>query len=312
MFARIRLGPPAARAYFALQALAGAAWWVGVATTPVVRTSTLGDLPALPIAVADIPLFVIGSALVALGLRHAAGVVAGWTALVAAGMAVYATATGLAGWGALLMIAAAAGSIGAAIIVIVGRAPFEWIAQGPFAFRASRTRGKGRIALRTALQTLFFWGLFLGVLPALIALVEARWGLRLDLPLPARIVGTAALIAATALGVWSAVTMTSRGEGTPLPSEMARRLVIAGPYRYVRNPMAVAGIAQGVAVGLMLSSWLVVVYSLCGSLVWNTVVRPIEEADLAERFGDDYISYRRRVACWIPRLRGVIRTAERT
>lgn len=302
MFAGIRIAPPAARAYFALQAVAGGCWWLGVFTLTVVRDATIGDLPVLPIALADIPLFVVGSALAAFGVRAAVWVVAPWTAMVAAAMALYATLTGLAGWGALLMVAAAAGSFAAGVVLVLGRAPFEWIARGPFAFRASRAKGRGHILARTALQTLVFWGLFLGVLPVLITAIEQRWGLHLGLPVAIRLTGAGLFLAATTLGVWTAITMSTRGEGTPLPSDMAHRLVVAGPYRVVRNPMAVAGIAQGVAVGMMLGSWLVVVYALSGSLVWNTVVRPVEEADLAERFGDEYTAYRGRVACWVPRL----------
>lgn len=304
MFAGIRIAPPAARAYFAVQAVAGGCWWVGVFLVPAIRTATLEGLPVLPIAVADIPLFVGASALAALGMRAAVWIVTCWTALVAAGMVAYATATGMAGWGALLMVAAAGGSVGAGIVIVLGRAPFEWIARGPFAFRTARIRGRTRVMARTGVQIVFFWGLFLGALPALITAVEARWGLGLDIPPGIRLTGVALFLAGTALGLWSAITMSSLGEGTPLPSEMARRLVIAGPYRFVRNPMAVAGIAQGVAVGLMLGSWLVVVYALCGSLIWNTAVRPIEEADLARRFGDEYADYSRRVSCWVPRLTG--------
>ncbi|WP_341942045.1 hypothetical protein [Microbacterium sp. LWH10-1.2] len=70
------------------------------------------------IAVADIPLFVLASALVACGIRWAVWIVVPWTALVAAGMAVYATATTLAGWGALLMALAAMGSIAAGIVIV--------------------------------------------------------------------------------------------------------------------------------------------------------------------------------------------------
>lgn len=105
------------------------------------------------------------------------------------------------------------------------------------------------------------------------------------------------LLTASALGIWSAAAMSTQGDGTPLPSATARRLVIAGPYRFVRNPMALAGIAQGVAVGLMIDSWLVVMYALCGSLVWNWVVRPLEEVDLEERFGVEYAAYACAVRC---------------
>ena len=102
-----------------------------------------------------------------------------------------------------------------------------------------------------------------------------------------------------------AAEMSARGRGTPLPAAMPNRLVAAGPYRFVRNPMAIAGITQGVAVGLMLSSWLVIAYAIAGSLVWNFVVRPLEEADLEERFGDEFRRYRMSVRCWWPRFSAI-------
>lgn len=94
--------------------------------------------------------------------------------------------------------------------------------------------------------------------------------------------------------------MSTRGDGTPLPSAATTRLVTSGPYRFVRNPMAVAGIVQGVAVGLILESWLVVAYAIAGSLAWNRFVRPVEEADLVAKFGDEYLACGSRVRCWIP------------
>ncbi|WP_194765518.1 methyltransferase family protein [Microbacterium sp. UFMG61] len=305
--AGIRVTPLTARVYFGIQALAGAAWWTAVFLSDAVRIATLGDLPVAPIATVDIPLFVIASALAAAGLGRAVWVVVPWTLLVAVGMVVYATATTTAGWGALLMVVAGAASLGAGIVMKVGRAPVEWLVTGPFAFRTSATVGTGRILARTGLQTVFFWGTFLLVLPLVISFVESRWMLSIDVPLAVRVIGIVLLMAATALGVWSAVSMSVEGEGTPLPSQMARRLVVAGPYRHVRNPMAVAGIAQGVAVGLILGSWLVVAYALCGSVLWNSVVRPLEEADLEDRFGAEFADYRSRVSCWVPVRRAASR-----
>ncbi|WP_308116177.1 isoprenylcysteine carboxylmethyltransferase family protein [Microbacterium sp. OVT16B] len=300
--AGIGVAPGSARAYFGLQAVLGALWWVGVFTTDSLRHATLGDLPAAVIAVADIPLFVLASALVACGIRWAVWIVVPWTALVAAGMAVYATATTLAGWGALLMALAAMGSIAAGIVIVCGRAPVEWIVSGPFAFRTADDEGRTRLAVRIFRQMLLFWVLFLGVLPLGISVLESRWMLAVDVPVAVRIGGGVLFVATGALGIWSAVSMLVKGEGTPLPAHMARHLVISGPYRYVRNPMAVAGIAQGVAVGLALGSWMVVAYALCGSLIWNTLVRPQEEADLSARFGAEFDEYRNDVSCWIPRL----------
>ncbi|MGI6879417.1 methyltransferase family protein [Microbacterium sp. gxy059] len=299
--AGIPLSPGSARAYFALQAAAGAAWWILVFTTPPVREATLGPLDPVIVAALDLPLFVAASAVAACGVRAAVWAATVWTAIVAAGMALLATATGEAGWGALAMALAAVGSAPCAAIILRGRAPIEWMFVGPFAFRVAPPAERTAHVRRTGIQLAVFWGLFLGVIPVAMSLVERRWGLAVEAPLTVRIAGGAVFAAASALGLWSAAAMSTRGEGTPLPSATARRLVIAGPYRIVRNPMAVAGITQGVAVGLMLGSWLVVAWALCGSLVWNALIRPSEEHDLEERFGDPYRAYRDRVSCWIPR-----------
>ena len=94
--------------------------------------------------------------------------------------------------------------------------------------------------------------------------------------------------------------MAMRGEGTPLPAATARNLVVVGPYRFVRNPMAVAGALQAIGVGLWRGSWMVIASSIAGAVIWNTFIRPEEEADLAARFGSDYETYRSVVRCWIP------------
>lgn len=293
------------RAYFAVQAVGGAAWWIAVALIPAVRVATLGGLDPRPLAVLDLPLFVGASALAALGVRWAARLATGWTLLVTAALAVYATLTTEAGWGVLAMVAASGGSVAALLLVTLGRIPTRWIASGPFAFRLA-ARGRSPLAhlAATLAQIVVFWGGALVLIPVVIAALEARWGVGLPLPPLVQPLGAVLLVLASALGLWSGLSMSLLGDGTPLPVAMPNRLVIAGPYRWVRNPMAVAGIAQGVAVGMLLGSWLVVVYALLGSLLWNYAVRPLEEADLEARFGDRFRRYRDQVRCWVPRRPG--------
>lgn len=76
--------------------------------------------------------------------------------------------------------------------------------------------------------------------------------------------------------------------------------MIAGPYRFVRNPVAVAGIVPGLAVGWYLGSYAVLVCSRAGALLWHIVVRPVEESDLNSRFGDADNEYAGRVNPGIP------------
>jgi protein-S-isoprenylcysteine O-methyltransferase Ste14 len=287
-----------------VQAIAGAAWWIGVFTVTAVRDATLGGLNPVVLALLDIPLFVLASAVAAAGVKPAAVLATGWTGLVTIGLAVYATGTTEAGWGVVAMIGATAGSAAALCLMLLGRIPTEWAVRGPFAFRlaadapTAATHTAATHMAATARQIAVFWGFFLVVLPLVAAALEHRWGLSVPFPAIALPVGVFVLTAASALGIASAYVMATLGGGTPLPSRMPNTLVIAGPYRWVRNPMALAGIVQGAAVGLLLSSWLVVGYAIAGSLVWNYVVRPHEEADLERRFGDQFRAYRRRV----PRL----------
>ncbi|MFD4422028.1 methyltransferase family protein [Agromyces sp. NPDC058484] len=294
------------RLYFAVQAIAGSAWWVAVFASPFVREATLGSLDPMAVAILDIPLFVGMSALAALGWRIAAVAATAWTIFVTVGLAIFATLTSEAGWGVLLMVAAAVGSSVALSLMVIGRAPTEWIAaRRPFAFRVADARAATSAHLAaTAVQIVIFWGLFLGVLPLALTFFEQRWALAAPFPPFAAAAGLVLLLAASALGLWSAASMSSKGAGTPLPTAMPNRLVVAGPYRFVRNPMAIAGITQGFAVGLILSSWLVVAYAIAGSLLWNFVVRPLEEADLEARFGDEFRRYRASVRCWWPRFTG--------
>jgi len=286
-----------------LQAVAGAAWWIAVFTSPFVRETTLGSLDPVVVAALDIPLFVIASAIAALGVKPAAIVAAAWTVIVALALAGYATVTTEAGWGVLIMAAAAGASVLAVSLMLLGRVPTEWIIAGPFAFRAAAKRETvAPQVIATLGQLVFFWGFFLVVLPLAVTFLERRWQVWVEFPGFAVWPGVVILILASALGLSSAFAMSTIGNGTPLPSAMANTLVVVGPYHWVRNPMAVAGIAQGVGVGLMLGSWLVVAYAIVGSVLWNYAVRPLEEADLEQRFGDQFRRYSAAVRCWVPRV----------
>ena len=97
--------------------------------------------------------------------------------------------------------------------------------------------------------------------------------------------------------------MTIAGGGTPLPVDAPQRLVCAGPYAYVRNPMAIAGLGQGASVAVLLQSPEVAAYVVVGMLVWNFFVRPEEERYMSHIFGAEFEHYRRAVKCWVPRFR---------
>ncbi|MCA9239666.1 MAG: isoprenylcysteine carboxylmethyltransferase family protein [Planctomycetales bacterium] len=167
-------------------------------------------------------------------------------------------------------------------------------------FRNSQTSSVKVIALKTFVQIVCTWILALVVVPY--TLMEAFDSLSAPSFNLAALAGMTLFLPTSLLGLVSAYYMVRYGGGTPLPIDQAVRLVDRGPYRFVRNPMAIAGIGQGLCVALIFESIPVLSYAMLGAVVWHLAVRPIEERNLAERFGEEYLMYRSRVWCWIPKL----------
>ncbi|MFK8103284.1 MAG: isoprenylcysteine carboxylmethyltransferase family protein [Saprospiraceae bacterium] len=167
-------------------------------------------------------------------------------------------------------------------------------------FKTAAPASNLRNLLKTLGQTAIFWLVFLYLLPQGILILSALLGLPKFSPMP--FLGWSVFIAFSMLGLYSGYTMSWLGKGTPLPLDCPNKLVIQGPYRWVRNPMAVAGIGQGICVGLILGSYLVVLYALAGGVLWHYFVRPVEEEDLAKRFGAAYRTYQQKTKCWLPKI----------
>ncbi len=178
--------------------------------------------------------------------------------------------------------------------------PQSW--SDPLYFHVADAAPGTRHLRRSLAQLVVFWSAFFVVVPLVLTFAETRLQLQwvaFD-RWEARPTGATAFILGSGLGLWACVTMALRGNGTPLPAKAARDLVITGPYRSVRNPMALAGVLQTVGVGVMVGSWMVIAAALCGALAWNVLIRPVEEADLDARFGEPYRQYAERVRCWLP------------
>lgn len=93
------------------------------------------------------------------------------------------------------------------------------------------------------------------------------------------------------------------GRGTLAPWDPPTRLVIRGPYRWVRNPMITGVSLLLLGEGLALRSLPHFVWAGC-FIAANAIYIPLfEEPGLAERFGDDYRRYCERVPRLVPLLR---------
>ena len=155
--------------------------------------------------------------------------------------------------------------------------------------------------LKTLVQAGLIWLLFLFGIPAELVHIGHSLGLTRWASPAGRAVGAILFVVCGGFGLTCGVVMAVHGKGTPLPLDCPQRLVVAGAYRYVRNPMAIASFTQGGAVGVYLGSPLVLAYALAGAVFWHLVLRPWEEGDLERRFGEPYRRYRAKVRCWLPR-----------
>ncbi len=104
-----------------------------------------------------------------------------------------------------------------------------------------------------------------------------------------------------ALYLWCVWLFATVGRGTPGPWDAPRRLVAAGPYRWVRNPIYVAALLVVLGEAGLFLSLSLLVYAGAMGIVCHLFVVGYEERTLRRRFGDTYTEYLRTVPRWIPR-----------
>jgi protein-S-isoprenylcysteine O-methyltransferase Ste14 len=187
---------------------------------------------------------------------------------------------------------------------LVGEAACLALAFVPGQLLARWTMRGERLPERAVLQMLAFSSLMVFLLPAIAIegsgsawlnpLTMPRWRLSLALQ---------ALALPALLGLTAVQEFVTRGGGTPVPFDPPRRLVTTGVYAYVANPMQLSAVMLLIVIGIVVrNAWVAAagvmahIYSL-GLAGWD------EDEDLRQRFGGDWIAYRRAVRRWIPRLR---------
>jgi protein-S-isoprenylcysteine O-methyltransferase Ste14 len=110
-----------------------------------------------------------------------------------------------------------------------------------------------------------------------------------------------AIAVGVVLYLWCVLVFSAVGRGTPGVWDPPRRVVAAGPYRWVRNPIYIAAllIVSGEA-WLFLSADLLI-YAAVLAAGFHLLVTCYEEPRLRARFGEEYETYLRTVRRWIPR-----------
>ena len=115
-----------------------------------------------------------------------------------------------------------------------------------------------------------------------------------------QIAGGILVVLGGALAVWCILTFAILGRGTPAPFDPPRRLVVRGPYKFVRNPMYLGAALALCGAGLFYQSTVLVGYALLFLVVVGLFVHWYEEPTLRRLFGVEYEAYCGRVRRWWP------------
>ena len=148
-----------------------------------------------------------------------------------------------------------------------------------------------------------FFALAPGTVAGLIPWALTGWRTGTVLVWPLRAAGWVMIAAGLLVIVPAFVRFVREGSGTPAPVAETDRLVVGGPYRFVRNPMYLAVMLVIFGQALVLGRLNLLVYGLIAGAAMVAFVKGYEEPRLSALYGEQYDDYRRTVPGWWPRLR---------
>ena len=151
------------------------------------------------------------------------------------------------------------------------------------------------------IKSLLFLILVHGIVVFYLPVYQITGGLQIDtgllayLAIPLWLIGEGIIL-------WCFWLFSFHGQGTPLPIDPPKNLVVIGLYKYVRNPIYVG-------VLLLLSGhifWFgrvfLIAYLITAFLIFHTFIILYEEPTLRKKFRASYEDYLKQVPRWLPRF----------
>jgi protein-S-isoprenylcysteine O-methyltransferase Ste14 len=129
-------------------------------------------------------------------------------------------------------------------------------------------------------------------------MLDRQWPMPIGAGSPRRVLAWLLIAMAAGLAA-SGVRSFWQKHTSIVPIRPATALVIAGPYRFTRNPMYVGMALLTVAFGLLLNTWWPIVLLIPTLILIQFFVIAPEERYLRRRFGAEYDAYTRQVRRWL-------------
>jgi protein-S-isoprenylcysteine O-methyltransferase Ste14 len=141
------------------------------------------------------------------------------------------------------------------------------------------------------------------IIPQFLLEVEKRLGI-IPFHIPAGdITGRYLTWLGAALAIYCTLLMKIQGKGTPLVKEPPKKIMDKNIYGIVRNPMMWSLILVLLGEIIWFGSALLIIWFFAWLRIGYLIIKDYEEPQLAQRFGEEWFQYCKRVPRWIPKIR---------
>ena len=123
---------------------------------------------------------------------------------------------------------------------------------------------------------------------------------KLGLPESVRTVGVGIGILCV-LGIYWLFSSIGTGITPTSATRKEHKLVTNGIYHYIRHPLYTVGSSLFISFGMMADNWFIAALGVL-TFVLMAIRTPKEEANLIEKFGDEYREYMKRTGRYLPKL----------
>ena len=187
----------------------------------------------------------------------------------------------------------------AAVILITGMAISSY-----FRRKADRETGE-KISRRvdgTPMMTVIRLGGLILWLSPFVYLVNPAWMAWSKIGLPDWVRWLGVFIGILCIsGIYWLFSSIGSGISPTSATRKQHMLVTSGPYRWVRHPLYTVGSSMFVAFGMMADNWFIMALGVL-AFIMMAIRTPKEEANLIEKFGDEYREYMKRTGAFLPKF----------
>lgn len=131
-------------------------------------------------------------------------------------------------------------------------------------------------------------------------LLDRFWAV--ELPWLLTLLAWPLIVLSAGIVIWAAFTLARFSGATGSPGDPTRKLVVKGPYAQIRNPIYCADAIIVLGLAFLVGSPSLLGFDLLYATGIDIYVSKVEEPILEERFGQEYIEYKKKVPKWIPRI----------